>query len=83
MFAAIYNRFFFSPVVDVGSILENTTALNYTQTLISHEMEQYTHFMLTNVHVAPNFPTRRYQEMFIVSPAVFSLQRFPCSTRLR
>ncbi|KAM7540300.1 hypothetical protein Aperf_G00000042291 [Anoplocephala perfoliata] len=54
-----------STIPHVNSILANPTALSYTQTLISYEMEQYTLFMVSNVHIAPNFPTRRYQEMFI------------------
>ncbi|VUZ47078.1 unnamed protein product [Hymenolepis diminuta] len=48
----------------VPEILLNATNPSMNNFLISFEMEKYTHFMLQFVHVAPHFPTRRYQEMF-------------------
>ncbi|VDO07845.1 unnamed protein product [Rodentolepis nana] len=51
----------------VSEILLNATNPSMNNFLISFEMEKYIHFMLQCVHVAPHFPTRRYQEMFTVS----------------
>ncbi|VDL57654.1 unnamed protein product [Hymenolepis diminuta] len=65
----------------VPEILLNATNPSMNNFLISFEMEKYTHFMLQFVHVAPHFPTRRYQEMFTVSPkrSFFPLRIGPLS----
>lgn len=55
-------------ILGVPEILLNATNPSMNNFLISFEMEKYIHFMLQFVHVAPHFPTRRYQEMFTVSP---------------
>ena len=51
----------------VFSILDTLTPGHFTNSLISQEMDKTIRWILLNVHYAPNFPFRRYQDLFSVS----------------